>query len=75
MRLVLNPNITTFCPQNIAVSTGTSEADFQKTKDILQLNNSIGFICIDVANGYAEAFVEFVKKARREWPEKTIMAG
>lgn len=32
-------------------------------------------ICIDVANGYQEVFVDFVKKIRDEFPEATIMAG
>ena len=61
--------------QNIAVSCGTSDGDFDKTKEILNLNSSINFICIDVANGYSEAFVDYVKKARKEWPDKTILAG
>ena len=62
-------------PQNIAVSTGTSDADFDKTKQILVLNSSIKYICIDVANGYSQFFVDFVKRARSQWPDKTIMAG
>ena len=33
------------------------------------------FICIDVANGYAESFVEFVIKVRQAFPDKTIIAG
>jgi GMP reductase len=33
------------------------------------------FICIDVANGYAQAFVEFVRKVRAAFSDKTIVAG
>lgn len=32
-------------------------------------------MCIDVANGYSEHFVQFVAKAREAWPQKTIIAG
>jgi GMP reductase len=32
-------------------------------------------ICLDVANGYQEAFVHFVAEFRQRWPESVIMAG
>lgn len=32
-------------------------------------------ICIDVANGYQENFVEFVARIRKEFPNHTLMAG
>ena len=35
----------------------------------------VQFICLDVANGYSEHFVEFVKKVRAAHPDKTIIAG
>ena len=35
----------------------------------------IKFICLDVANGYSEHFVEFVKQVRARFPFHTIMAG
>jgi GMP reductase len=47
--------------EHIAVSTGTNEADANKLDIILSQNPSLRFICIDVANGYAEKFVGFVK--------------
>ncbi len=46
------------------VSTGTSDADFEKTQQILSQNPQLNFVCIDVANGYSEHFVQFVAKAR-----------
>ncbi|KAG7269607.1 hypothetical protein CRUP_005165 [Coryphaenoides rupestris] len=33
------------------------------------------FICVDVANGYSEHFVNFVKDVRQKFPTHTIMAG
>ena len=32
-------------------------------------------ICIDVANGYREVFLKFVKRVREEFPKKIIIAG
>jgi GMP reductase len=61
--------------ESIMVSTGTSETDFQLLQQILEAFSKIAFICIDVANGYAEAFVEFVARCREHFPDKTIIAG
>ncbi|XP_069941264.1 GMP reductase 2 isoform X2 [Cherax quadricarinatus] len=35
----------------------------------------IKFICLDVANGYSEVFVEYVRKVRKHYPHHTILAG
>ncbi len=32
-------------------------------------------VCIDVANGYSEPFLDFVKSFRKEYPKMIIMAG
>ncbi|PWW28548.1 MULTISPECIES: GMP reductase [unclassified Chryseobacterium] len=61
--------------QYIALSTGTGKADEEKIKQILNKHPKIEFLCIDVANGYSEHFVEFVKKARANFPDKIIIAG
>jgi GMP reductase len=61
--------------KNIAISTGTSLEDSEKVKQVLQEFEEINFICIDVANGYSEHFVEFVKKMRENHPNKVIIAG
>ncbi|WP_456867323.1 GMP reductase [Galbibacter sp. BG1] len=60
---------------SIAISTGTSKDDASKLKEILNVHSSIKLICIDVANGYSEHFVDFVKYARDNFPDKVIMAG
>ncbi|MGI0117765.1 GMP reductase [Zooshikella sp. RANM57] len=59
----------------VMVSTGTSERDFQKLKEILQLSNDIKFICIDIANGYSEHLVEFVQNVRESFTDTVITAG
>lgn len=60
---------------NVMVSTGTSDADFQKTQDILALSDELIFICIDIANGYSEHLCEYVSKVRAAFPDKVISAG
>lgn len=59
----------------IAISTGTSKTDAERLDIILKENPSLRFICIDVANGYSEKFVSFVKSTRSKYPGKVIMAG
>jgi GMP reductase len=59
----------------IALSTGTGKGDEEKIKQIMEEHPQIEFLCIDVANGYSEHFVEFVKQARAHFPDKTIIAG
>ena len=60
---------------HIAVSTGTSEKDSEKLQKILNQHPELQFICIDVANGYSEHFVDFVKKTRAKNLDKVIIAG
>ncbi len=61
--------------QQVLVSSGTSDADFDKLKSILALSPHLRFICIDVANGYAEHFVAFVSKVRDAFAHHVICAG
>ena len=35
----------------------------------------VNIICVDVANGYLENFVQFVEQVREKYPDKTIIAG
>ena len=59
----------------IALSTGIGKGDEEKIRQIVDAHPKINFLCIDVANGYSEFFVEFVRKTRQNFPEKTIIAG
>ncbi|HLG41435.1 MAG TPA: GMP reductase [Chitinophagaceae bacterium] len=61
--------------EHIAISSGTLPVDAEKLDLILKENSSLRFICIDVANGYSENFVAFVKSTRKKYPRKVIMAG
>jgi len=59
----------------VAASSGTAEGDFERLCDILENVPDVKFICLDVANGYSEFFVEYVKKVRAAFPTHTILAG
>lgn len=62
---------------NAWYSLGLSKADEEKFANAVHDIGleKIGRICIDVANGYSEPFVEFVRKIRKKYPKLTIMAG
>ncbi|MCH2157683.1 MAG: GMP reductase [Oleiphilaceae bacterium] len=60
---------------HIMVSSGTSDADFDKVKAIVLANPKLRFICIDVANGYSQHFVDFLRRARADFPSMIIIAG
>jgi len=59
----------------IAISTGTGPQDSEKLESIFKFNPHFKFICIDVANGYSEHFVNFVQRTRETYPNKVIIAG
>ena len=61
--------------QHIAVSSGSGKNDLEKMSSILEAVPQVKFICLDVANGYSEHFVEFLKLVRARFPEHTIMVG
>ena len=57
-------------------SLGIGEAEFEQFKSVMTAApGAIRYVCIDVANGYTEAFVSFVKKMRETFPDIVIMAG
>jgi len=59
----------------VAASSGTAEGDFERLCDILENVPDVKFICLDVANGYSQFFVEYVAKVRKAFPTHTILAG
>jgi len=68
-----------FKNRNIAVSFGMGEDDeqwlfshMQGSKDFVQHKD---FFCLDVANGYTQRFIDYVKNVREIWPDKIIIAG
>jgi GMP reductase len=59
---------------NSFYTIGTNEADQEKFREVKK-KAKISMICLDVANGYTESFVDMVKRTRDENPEAVIMAG
>lgn len=57
-------------------SMGISRSDEAKFTEVMaQAGDAIQYVCIDVANGYHEAFVQFVARIRAAHPGIVIMAG
>jgi len=59
----------------VAVSTGILARDMDKLADVLKAVPAVKMCCIDVANGYSEAFVQCIRDVRKRFPELTIIAG
>lgn len=59
----------------MAASSGTSDNDFDRLKTVIGAVPDIEFICLDVANGYSQHFVEHVRKVRAEFPSHTIIVS
>ena len=61
-------------PDYVAVSVGTNPKEYENAKQIIASNN-LNWICIDIANGYSEHFVDFVRKVRTDYSTINIIAG
>ncbi len=67
--------------QNTFYSIGIVESDLKKLEEVIKKvgvwNGEVGIkqVCIDVANGYTETFVDFIRKFRDQYKGLTIMAG
>ncbi|CAG9535252.1 unnamed protein product [Cercopithifilaria johnstoni] len=59
----------------IGISSGISDCDFAKLRKICGLIPDLQFICLDVANGYSEMFVDSIRRVREEFPRHAIVAG
>ncbi|NDH81692.1 MAG: GMP reductase, partial [Actinobacteria bacterium] len=59
-------------------SMGISDADLFKFNNVYNsdiVNNFNIKVCIDVANGYTQSFVDFIKQFREDHPSVLLMAG
>ncbi|XP_061615678.1 GMP reductase 1 isoform X1 [Phyllopteryx taeniolatus] len=63
------------CLEHVAASSGSGSGDLDKLCAIAEAVPALKYICLDVANGYSEHFVDFVKAVRGKFPMHTIMAG
>ncbi len=55
-------------------TTGIKEKDGELLEKILKAVPT-PFICIDVANGYTQRFVDCIRALRKKYPKKTLIAG
>jgi GMP reductase len=61
---------------HVAYSMGISNDDEMKFRTVYELaDGNIKYVCIDVANGYTERFVDFIKNFRVNYPAVVIIAG
>jgi GMP reductase len=61
--------------KSVWYSIGMVKADEEKLAAFVKAGGKPDKICIDVANGYSEHFLSFVKSMREKMPDVTIMAG
>ena len=60
----------------VAMSIGISDSDLAHFDSVYdRLHTDIKYVCIDVANGYSERFVDFVGEFRIRYPSVVIIAG
>ena len=60
----------------VAMSIGISHEEEMKFRNVYeQVGDYLKYVCIDVANGYTERFVEFIKHFRMNYPKIVIIAG
>ena len=59
------------------ISTGISNSDLRKVSDIINTSDAYAssFVCVDVANGYTEHFINFIRKFKELHPSNTVIAG
>jgi GMP reductase len=62
--------------ENVAMSIGTSDADFLKLVEVqAQVGSNLKYVCMDIANGYSDHFAARVRKVRDQFPRLVIIAG
>ena len=66
----------TFRRDNVAMSIGIKDEDQQKFRSVYeQVGDKLKYVCIDVANGYSQRFIEYVNDFRNMYPSIVIIAG
>ena len=60
----------------VAMSIGITKADKEKLAQVYdETTRNLKYVCVDVANGYSERFVKFIKFLREHYPFLVIIAG
>jgi GMP reductase len=59
----------------VAYSMGITDADHEKFRTVYEQAPDIKYVCIDVANGYSQRFIGFVRDFHNLYPNVAIIAG
>mgnify|MGYP003311118368 FL=1 len=62
-------------PENIAITSGSTDESLDLLNKKMRTDKRLKFICLDVANGYREDFLQYVRKVRKQFENKIIIAG
>lgn len=60
--------------KHVFVTAGSSDNDFENLCATLK-EIDCSMVCLDIANGYSQHFVDALRKVRATFPDKVIMAG
>ena len=62
--------------EHVAMSIGIKDEDQRKFASVYeQVGDNLKYVCIDVANGYSQRFIEYVAEFRLRFPRIVIIAG
>ena len=62
-------------PGHVAITCGSTEDSMELLKKKMATSDDLSMICVDVANGYREVFLDFIKEVRRNYQNCIVIAG
>ena len=62
-------------PNFVAITCGSTENSLELLKKKMSTSKEISMICVDVANGYREIFLDYIKEVRMNFPDSIVIAG
>ena len=62
-------------PRHVAITCGSTEDSLELLKKKMATSSELSMICVDVANGYREVFLDFIRDVRKSYSNSIIIAG
>ena len=62
-------------PGHVAITCGSTEDSLELLKKKMATSPELSMICVDVANGYREVFLDFIRDVRKSYSNSIIIAG
>lgn len=62
-------------PEHVAITCGSTEDSLELLKKKMATSSELSMICVDVANGYREVFLDFIRDVRKSYSNSIIIAG